>query len=212
MACWMAATRCGSAITQSRWTAPYSSRISVAGGGGGLVFPGNAARRVLFFEGRSENCPGWVRGVGGGLKPVGFRTGKSVLVAEDDARRIIFELSCADKAPACAVLLSTRQGKFLRVGVKRRRGVLHENAVVNPAIERGGGACVDVVLRRIIRIDAALLDSNEVVRVSGVILLLHGGRNFVVGLRQDALKGSVRRIITVGAKGINLGHGFSGGV
>ena len=47
-------------------------------------------------------------------------------------------------------------------------------------------------------------------RVHGVVFGLALGRNLVVGLGEDAIEGSKRRIKTVSAKREYLGHEFSG--
>src|SRR4029077_2109905 len=76
--------------------------------------------------------------------------------------------------------------------------------------QRGSCARVNVILRRIVGENAALLDGDQVVRIGDVILLLHGGRNLVVRLGENAIKRGARRIVAEGAKGMNLGHGISG--
>ena len=84
------------------------------------------------------------------------------------------------------------------------------DAVANPVFEACGGARVNVVLRRVAGIAAAFFDGNQIVRVRSVIFFLHGGRNFVVRLGEDAVEWGAVRIVAEGAKGKNLSHGVSG--
>jgi len=65
-------------------------------------------------------------------------------------------------------------------------------------------------LRRVVGIAAAFLDGDEVMRVGGVVFFLHGRRNLVVGLREDAFERGTGRVVTKRAKGKNLGHRVSG--
>src|SRR6266436_9233193 len=144
------------------------------------------------------------------FEPIGFWAGKSLLVAKNDTGGIIFELAHADEAAARATLVRARHKVLLRAAVKRRSRILRNNVVVDPIFQCGSRARVNVVLRRIAGENAALLDDDQVVRVGGIILLLHGRRNFVVRLSEHAVKRGARRIVAEGAKGMNLSHGVSG--
>ena len=82
--------------------------------------------------------------------------------------------------------------------------------IVNPALQCFGSPRIDIMPRRIVGKYAPLLDRDQVMRVRGVIFLLRGGRNLVVGLRQHAVKRNARAVVAISGKGINLGHGISG--
>src|SRR5580704_4881405 len=109
-----------------------------------------------------------------------------------------------------SAFVGSGHGIFLRVSVKRRSRVLKDDMLANPIFERGRRARVDIVLRRVAWIRPALFHGDQVVRVGGVIFFLHGERNFVVGLRQDAVKRRALRVVAKRAKRVNLGHEFSG--
>ena len=83
------------------------------------------------------------------FEAVDLGTGESLLVAKNHAGGIFFEPAGADKAAADAALLRAGDRVFLRVSIEGRRRILPQNATANPVGERGGGASVDVVLRRI---------------------------------------------------------------
>src|SRR5438445_596534 len=83
------------------------------------------------------------------FEAVDLGTGESLLVAKNHAGGIFFEPAGADKAAADAALFRAGDRVFLRVSIEGRRRILPQNATANPVGERGGGASVDVVLRRI---------------------------------------------------------------
>jgi len=83
-----------------------------------------------------------------------------LLVAKNNAGGIILELAGADKAAARAALVSAGNGVFLSVCVERIGGILHHNVIADPVLQRGGRSRVNVVLRGVVRKNAALLDSN----------------------------------------------------
>src|SRR5205085_23252 len=138
------------------------------------------------------------------FEAVSLRPGKSLFVAEDHAGGIIFELACANEAASRAALFRAWDGIFLGISVERWRGILPHDAVRHPSGECGSGTRIDVVLRRVVGMTAALFNSNEVVGIGGVILLLHGRRNFVVRLGEDTFKRGACGIVAEGAKRKNL--------
>ena len=146
------------------------------------------------------------------FETVGFGARKGVFVTEDDAGGIVFEMADADEATAGAAETGAGDGEFLGVGVEGGRGVLLDDVLGDPGVEAGGGAGVDVVLRGVIAVDAAFFDGDEVVGIGGVILVLHGGSNFVVRLREDAVEGSDAGVVAESSEGLNQGHGVSVGV
>src|SRR5712664_1648212 len=143
------------------------------------------------------------------LQAVRLRPGKRVFVPEDDAGRILFQLSRADESPPRAAFFRSRHRIFLGVHIKRRSGILHDDIVANPIFDRRLCARVHIILRRVARIRPALLHGNQVVRVRGVILFLHRRRNLVVRLRQDAVERRALRVVAKGAERVNLSHEFS---
>src|SRR5262250_1228095 len=126
-----------------------------------------------------------------------------MLMPKDDFVRVVFEVSRADETPARAALGTAWDGVFLRIRVEGSNGILHDNMVGNPVVEHRGGAGINVVLRGIIWIRAALLYNNQIVGVGSVILLLLGRGNLVVGLRKDAVEGSGLGVIAIGVKRVN---------
>src|SRR5882724_9347153 len=167
----------------------------------------NASLRIGI---QHEELPGMHFRVPQQLQAVRFRPGKRVFVPEDYPRGIFFQFSRADEAAARAAFFRSRHHIFLRVRIKRRSGILHDNMVANPIFDRRPCARVHIVLRRVARIRMALFHRNQVVRVRGVILFLHRRRNLVVRLRQDAVEGRALRVVAKRAEGVNLGHEFSG--
>src|ERR1041384_352262 len=138
------------------------------------------------------------------LEAVGFGAGKRLFVAEDDTGGIFFELARANKTATSAALFGAGHGVFLGVSVKRGHRILLQSAVAHPVGESSTGTGVDIVLLRISWMVAAFFDGDEVVRFGGVIFFLHGGRNLVVGLGEDAFEGNAGGVVTKGAKGKNL--------
>src|SRR6266852_1053019 len=108
------------------------------------------------------------------FQAIRFWTGKSLFVAKNNTGRIILELARADKAAAHAALFGAWNGVLLSVAVKRKGRVLHDNVVADPIFQCGSRPRVDVILSRIVRKNAPLLDADQVVRVGSIILLLHG--------------------------------------
>src|SRR5271167_4831758 len=143
------------------------------------------------------------------LQAIGFGTAERVLVAENHICGIIFEFAGANESATGATLCSARDGEFLSIGIEGGFGVLLHHGVADPVFQGGSRAGVDIVLRRIVRRSATFLHGNEVVWIGSVVLFLLGGRDFVVGLRQDTLKGGNFRIVTKCAKRTNLSHGIS---
>ena len=84
--------------------------------------------------------------------------------------------------------------------------------VANPFIDFGGGTGVNVVLRRIVGKRAALLDSDQILRMHGVVFGLALWGDLVVRLGKDAIKRRNLRIETKRAKREYQGHEFSGGL
>ena len=181
------------------------------GGGrrGGFGFGENSVHAFLRVGIEHEELAGMQTSVAEEFEAVGFGAGESVFVAEDDAGGIVFELTGADEAAARAFFGGTGDGELLGVGVESGCGILEEDAVANPLFDFGGGARVDVVLRRIVLEGAAFFDGDQIVRMHGVIFGLALGGNFVVRLSEDAIERGDLRVETKGGKRKYLGHEFS---
>src|SRR4029077_15661923 len=139
------------------------------GRGGGFDFAKDLVDAAFGVGIEHEELAGVGARVAQELEAVGLGTGERLLVTEDDAGGIVFELAGADEAAARALLAAAGHGVFLGVGVKRGRGILRDDIVANPMFERVGVAGVDVILGRIIGIGAALFDGDQVVGVGGII-------------------------------------------
>ncbi len=133
-----------------------------------------------------------------------------MFVAENDAGGIFFEPACANETAAGALFGSAGNGEFLCVGVESRCGILKDDVIASPLVHFGCSASVDIILRRIVRENAALFDRDEILRVHGVVFGLALGRNLVVGLSENAIERSNLRIEAMRAKREYLGHEFSG--
>ncbi len=160
---------------------------------------------------RRKSWPVCVCGVAEEFEAVGLGAGERVLVAEDDAGGILLELAGTDEAAARESLLRSRHGVLLRVGVEAGARVWDDDLFADPALQSGGRAGVDVFFvgrasRRVAGEDAALFDGDQVVRVGGVILVLHGRGDFVVRLGEDEVVSDFASVVAVGGKRVDLSH------
>src|SRR5580765_2818985 len=78
------------------------------------------------------------------LEAVGFGAGKSLFVAKNDSGGVILELAGADETTASEAIVGARHRVFLRVAIKVRSGILHDDVVADPVVQVGGRAGVDV--------------------------------------------------------------------
>jgi len=148
------------------------------------------------------------------FEAVGLRAGERVLVAKDNAGGIFLEFSRANETAASKTLLSVGDGVLLCVGVEAGARVGDNDLFADPALQRVGRAGVNIFFDfsighaggRVAGKDAALFDGDEVVRVGGVILVLHGGGDFVVRLGENAVVGDFAGVVAVRGKGVDLGH------
>jgi len=129
-----------------------------------------------------------------------------VLVAKDDSNGVVFKFAGADEAATDSLLAGPRHAVLLGVGIKRRDGVLHDDVFADPVLQCFGCARVDIVLRGIARISAPFFNGDEIMRIGGVVVVLHSGRNLVVRLGQDAFERNSLRIVAKRLEGQNLGH------
>jgi hypothetical protein len=129
-----------------------------------------------------------------------------VLVAEDNASGIVFELSGTDEAAAGAVFVRTGNNELLGVRVKRGSGILQQDRIANPLFDFGGGALIDIAVSVVAFQYAALFHGDQIVRMHGVVLRLALRRNFVVRLGEDAIERSELRVEAKGAEREYLGH------
>ena len=124
--CWMCLP---APIFHMRWMAPYSSVTSAMGGAsGGLIEQlVDGARRIgVQHEDRFEVS---VR-VLEQFHAVLLRTGEGLLVAEDDARRILFHLAEGDEALADQALAGIGHDEFLEVGEHAGFGIARPDAAL----------------------------------------------------------------------------------
>ena len=209
MAFWMAATRSGCQMTQRRWVTPYSSFTAVTGGTASASARMASMRRCAIAV-EHEELAGVRAGVAKEFEAIGFGAGEGVLVAEDDAGGIFLELAGADEAAAGAALVGAGNGVFLGVGVEAVGVVLLDDSCVDPGLQGGLGAGVDVVFGIVVGENTALFYGDQIVGVGGVVALLGGGGDFVVGLGEDAVEGDFVGVVAKGAKGVDLSHEVSG--
>ncbi len=94
------------------------------------------------------------------FQAIRFRSGKRLLVAKYDTGGIILKFAGADKSAPRPPLVRTGNGVFLCVGVKRRSGIPRHDIVADPVLQCRSRARVDVILRGIVRKNAALLDGD----------------------------------------------------
>ena len=78
------------------------------------------------------------------LHAVLLGTGEGLLVAEDDARRILFHLAERDEAFADQALAGIGHDEFLEVGEHAGFGIARPDAARDPLLHGAGGAGVDV--------------------------------------------------------------------
>src|SRR5258708_3106057 len=178
--------------------------------GGGLRFVENFFHLLLRIRIQHKKLAGVDASMAKQFETVGLGTGKRVFVAENDASGIFLEPACTNEAATRARFAAAGNGEFLRVGVESWRGILQDDAIANPLFHFGCGTSVDIILRRIVRKNAALFDGDQIVRVRGVVFGLAFWKNLVIGLRKHAFEGSELRIEAVRAKWEYLGHEFSG--
>jgi hypothetical protein len=159
-----------------------------------------------------EELAGMCARVAKEFEAVRLGTGESVLVPENDSSGVVLEFACADETAASELQSRSGDSVFLGVGIKGRDRILYDDAFADPALQRGCGAGVNVVLRRVLREDAAFFDGDEIMRIRRVIAFLHGGGDLVVGLREDSFERDALGIVAKSLEGMNLGHVVSGGV
>src|SRR5262249_41353122 len=78
------------------------------------------------------------------LEPVSLRLCESLLVAKDDAGRVVLDPAKCDETSTFHFRLGSRHGKRLRVDVDRGLGILQKNALPPPVAEEVCCAGVDV--------------------------------------------------------------------
>ena len=87
---------------------------------------------LLWIGVEHEELAGVSAGVAQKFEAIGLGAGERVLVAEDDACGIVFEFAGANEAAASALLAGSGHGVFLRIGVERRDGILHDDVFADP--------------------------------------------------------------------------------
>ena len=196
----------GSVTFQRRWTTLYSSVISNSGCGTGLedgLLGGEGGVGVEHVNLLAVGAGGLEEG-----EPVGLVLGEGLLVAVDDVVGVVVEVAEGDEAFALAGLVRSGDGVGLGVAVKSGVGLFLEDASGAPVFEGGGGASVDVLAG--LGVGRVLLtkdDANEVVGAGGVVGVLHGRGDLVVGLGDDVGHGDYGGVVTEGAERVQTGHG-----
>ena len=121
------------------------------------------------------------------LHAVLLGTGKSLLVAEDDARRILFHLAESDEALADQALAGIGHDEFLEIGEHPGFGVARPDSALDPLLHGAGGAGVDVLCFVVVRVAFAEDHAYEVVGTRLEVTGPHGWRDLIVRLGDELL-------------------------
>jgi len=177
--------------------------------GGGLGFAEDGVNAAFGIGIEHEKLPGMGASVTEQFQPVGFGAEESLLVTKDDVGGIIFEFARAYEATAGTAVAGSGNSVFLSVGIESGCGILAYDLVSNPALQGGSSASVDVVLGRVVRKRSTLFNGDQIVRIDGVIALLHGRRDLVVRLSENAIECDACRIVAKRAEGLDVSHEVS---
>ena len=128
-------------------------------------------------------------------------------MAEYDAGGIVFDPAQGDDAAPLQFSRSARDGKALNIEVDGGLGVLQEDALAAPVPKKLRRTGVPVFARMVAGVLFAQDDAHQVLRAGSVVAILHLRRDLVVGLGDDLWNRDPGRVITKGAKGLNVGHG-----
>src|SRR3979411_46622 len=97
-------------------------------------------------------------------------------------RRIVFEFSQRNKAGALQLGSPIGSSKTLHIPIEGRMFVVQEHTISPPISKPSRRAGVGVISRTIGRLPFSKDDTDQIVRVRGVVAFLHRGGNFVVRL------------------------------
>lgn len=138
-------------------------------------------------------------------KTIGFRFGESFFVWENNAALVGFDVAEADEAAADVMLAKDVEG--LAVGVKRRGGILNEDALLNPLAALGGGP--GIFVHAMLVGDGLVWERqvDEVIGAAGSVVSAQRGRNFVIRLCENSSEIEVWRIAH-GVKRSDVSHSF----
>ena len=153
--------------------------------GGGLIEQGvDGAGRVGI-----EHEDGFEVGVGvlEQLHAVLLGTGEGLLVAEDDARGVVFHLAEGDEALADEALAGIGNDEFLEVGEHAGFGIARPDAAQDPLLHGAGGAGVDIFGFAVAGAALSEDDAHQIVGARLEVVALHGRRDLVVGLGDKVL-------------------------
>ena len=135
-------------------------------------------------------------------------------MAEDDALTVIVEFAEGNEASALDdSAIRSGNGEALRVGEDARLFFSREHALSAPVgevarrsnVEIGAALAVDAG-GPVEEFGQAEDNAHEVVGATLVVGLLHGGRDFVIRLRDNIFKADPRWIVTERSEGIDAGH------
>ncbi len=114
-------------------------------------------------------------------------TGEGLLVAEDDARCVVFHLAEGDEALADEAFAGVGNDEFLEIGEHAGFGIARPNAARDPLLHDAGGASVDVLSFAIAGAALSEDDAHQIVGARLEVMALHCGRDLVVGLGDKVL-------------------------
>ena len=132
--------------------------------------------------------------------------GEGLLVAVDDVVGVVVEMTEGDEAATFSGFFRAWDFVGLGVAVEGGVGLFLEDAFGAPFFEGGGGAGVDVVGVGVVGLVLAEDDADEVVGAGGVVAVLHGSRDLVVGLGDDVGHVDESWIVTECAEGVQACH------
>ena len=117
------------------------------------------------------------------VEAVALGLGERLFVAEDDLLGVVVQLAEGDKAAPLLQVSASRNLELLRVGEDAGILLLDQNALLTPGAEIARGSGVDAFAPLGVKeFRQAQNDADQIVRAALVVGLLHGGRDFVVGL------------------------------
>src|SRR5215470_666065 len=140
------------------------------------------------------------------LEAIRFGLCQCLLVAKNNAGGIVLYPAESDEPTALHFLVSAWNSKPLRVNIDRRLRVLNEDALPSPIEKKSSSASISILTGMVTGLLLAENNADEIVGACGVIAVLHLWRDLVVGLSDHIAKGNPCRIITEGAKRLDVSH------
>ena len=141
------------------------------------------------------------------VEAVALGLGQGLLMAEDNAIGVVMEAAEGDKAAAFLDYVAARNFEALGIGEDAGVFFLDQDAVLAPLGEIVRGTGVDAFTALgIEELREPEDDAHQVVGAALVVGLLHGRRDFVIGLGDYVAEPDSGRIVAPGAEWINAGH------